>query len=64
MLEDHADLTGYEAYVCGSVKMVEAAVPDFLAHGLGTDACYSDAFNPAAPSIPGNAPAAEEGRST
>ena len=51
MLEDHADLTGYEAYVCGSVKMVQAAVPDFLARGLGIDACYSDAFNPAATSI-------------
>lgn len=63
MLADHADLTGYEAYVCGSVKMVEAAVPDFLAHGLGKEACYSDAFNPAATSIPGNAPAAEEGPS-
>ena len=47
MLEDHADLSGYEAYVCGSVKMVDTAVPEFLARGLGTDACYSDAFNPA-----------------
>jgi NAD(P)H-flavin reductase len=49
MLEDHADLSGYEAYVCGSVKMVDSAVPEFLARGLGADACYSDAFNPAAP---------------
>ena len=49
MLEDHADLRGYEAYVCGSVKMVESAVPDFLARGLAEEACYSDAFNPARP---------------
>jgi CDP-4-dehydro-6-deoxyglucose reductase, E3 len=48
MLEDHADLSGYEAYVCGSVRMVDTAVPEFLARGLGADACYSDAFNPAA----------------
>ncbi|HEY6545432.1 MAG TPA: FAD-binding oxidoreductase [Dokdonella sp.] len=45
MLADHADLSGYEAYVCGSVKMVDTAVPAFIAHGLGADACYSDAFN-------------------
>ncbi len=49
MLADHADLRGYEAYVCGSVRMVDTAVPEFIAHGLGADACYSDAFNPAAP---------------
>ncbi len=49
MLEDHADLRGYEAYVCGSVKMVESAVPDFIARGLAEEACYSDAFNPARP---------------
>jgi len=46
MLADHADLTGYEVYVCGSLKMVESAVPAFLAHGLGEDACFSDAFLP------------------
>ena len=61
MLEDHADLSGYEAYVCGSVKMVDSAVPEFLAHGLGADACYSDAFNPAAL---GGTPAGAEPPST
>jgi CDP-4-dehydro-6-deoxyglucose reductase, E3 len=46
MLADHPNLAGYEVYACGSVKMVEAAVPDFLAHGLGEQFCFSDAFVP------------------
>lgn len=48
MLADYGDLSGFEVYVCGSLKMVETAVPSFLAHGLGADACFSDAFLPAA----------------
>jgi len=48
MLADHGDLTGFEVYVCGSLKMVETAVPAFLAHGLGEEACFSDAFLPSA----------------
>jgi NAD(P)H-flavin reductase len=46
MLADFGDLSGHEVYVCGSVKMVEAAVPAFLHHGLPDDACYTDAFLP------------------
>lgn len=46
MLSDFPDLSGHEVYVCGSVQMVDRAVPDFLAHGLGADACFSDAFHP------------------
>jgi len=46
MLADHPDLAGYEVYACGSVRMIEAAVPDFLAHGLIETACFSDAFTP------------------
>ena len=46
MLADFPDLKGHEVYVCGSVKMVEAAVPAFLAQGLSEDVCYSDAFLP------------------
>jgi CDP-4-dehydro-6-deoxyglucose reductase, E3 len=46
MLADHPDLKGYEVYACGSVKMVEAAVPDFVAHGLAEQFCFSDAFTP------------------
>jgi NAD(P)H-flavin reductase len=48
MLSDHPDLRGYEVYACGSVRMVEAAVPDFLAHGLAEQLCFSDAFTPTA----------------
>ena len=46
MLEDFPDLSGHEVYACGSVRMVEAAVPDFLAHGLAESFCFSDAFTP------------------
>jgi NAD(P)H-flavin reductase/ferredoxin len=46
LLADHPDLSGYEVYACGSVRMVEAAVPDFIAHGLGEQFCFSDAFTP------------------
>ncbi len=48
MLADFPDMRGFEVYVCGSVKMVEAAVPTFIAHGLGDDMCFSDAFLPSA----------------
>jgi hypothetical protein len=43
----HLDLSGCEVYACGSVQMVEAAVPAFLAQGLGEAFCFSDAFVPA-----------------
>ena len=53
MLADFPDLRGFEVYVCGSVKMVEAAVPAFLAQGLGEGFCYTDAFLPSRqPSLP------------
>ncbi|HLU06482.1 MAG TPA: 2Fe-2S iron-sulfur cluster-binding protein [Woeseiaceae bacterium] len=48
MLADAPDLSGYEVYICGSVQMVDTAVPTFLAHGLSEDSCVSDAFLPAA----------------
>ncbi|MBI3370056.1 MAG: 2Fe-2S iron-sulfur cluster binding domain-containing protein [Burkholderiales bacterium] len=44
ILADFADLAAYDVYVCGSQKMVQAAVPAFLAGGLGDEACFSDAF--------------------
>jgi len=47
MLADHPDLTGCEVYACGSVQMVEAAVPAFVAQGLDESFCFSDAFVPA-----------------
>ncbi|HSW27669.1 MAG TPA: 2Fe-2S iron-sulfur cluster-binding protein [Burkholderiaceae bacterium] len=46
MLHDFPDLSGHEVYVCGSVKMVEAAVPAFIARGLSEDVCFSDSFLP------------------
>jgi NAD(P)H-flavin reductase/quinol-cytochrome oxidoreductase complex cytochrome b subunit len=48
LLADHPDLSGFEVYACGSTRMVETAVPDFIAHGLPENACHSDAFVPAA----------------
>jgi len=44
ILQDFPDLAGFEVYTCGSVKMVEAARPAFLAQGLDADACFADAF--------------------
>ena len=48
MLADFADLREHEVYVCGSVKMVEAAVPAFMEQGLGEGFCFTDAFLPSA----------------
>ena len=48
MLADFPNLRGFEVYVCGSVKMVEAAVPAFIAQGLGDGLCFTDAFLPSA----------------
>ncbi|HET8703043.1 cytochrome b N-terminal domain-containing protein [Castellaniella sp.] len=55
ILADFADLHGYEVYLCGSVRMVEAAAPAFIGRGLDEQACFSDAFLPAArlPANPG-----------
>lgn len=47
MLVDFPGLAGFELYACGSVAMVEAALPELLAHGLDENFCYSDAFVPA-----------------
>ncbi|QXL83491.1 FAD-binding oxidoreductase [Comamonas sp. NLF-1-9] len=48
MLADFPDLSGHEVYLCGSVRMVESAVPAFIDQGLSEGACFSDAFVPAA----------------
>ena len=45
ILGDFPDLTGHQVYACGSVKMVEAAHPAFLAKGMTQDDCFSDAFS-------------------
>jgi CDP-4-dehydro-6-deoxyglucose reductase len=47
LLADFPDLSGHEVYVCGSARMVDSAVRDFLARGLDEQTCFSDAFLPA-----------------
>ena len=49
MLADFPDLRDHEVYVCGSVKMVEAAVPAFIEQGLAEGFCFTDAFLPSGP---------------
>jgi CDP-4-dehydro-6-deoxyglucose reductase len=45
VLEDFADLSGYEVYACGAPAMVEAAFRDFTAQrGLPNESFFSDAF--------------------
>jgi len=44
ILQDFPDLAAYQIYACGSVEMVRAAHPAFLARGLKQDDCFSDAF--------------------
>ena len=44
ILQDFPDLKDHEVYVCGSAKMVESAIPAFLAQGLDDQVCFSDAF--------------------
>ena len=47
VLEDFADLSGFEVYACGAPVMVDAARREFGRHGLPTDAFFADAFTPA-----------------
>lgn len=49
VLRDFPDLTGFEIYACGSMKMVETARPAFVAHGLAEEACFADAFSVSVP---------------
>lgn len=45
VLEDYADLSGYQAYVCGAPVVVEAAHRDFTTlRGLPNEEFFSDAF--------------------
>jgi len=50
VLADFADLSGYQAYVCGAPVMVEAAQRDFLARGLPASEFFADIFSYAAKS--------------
>lgn len=50
VLEDHADLSGFEVYACGAPLMIEAAKRDFITlRALPESAFYADAFTPANP---------------
>ena len=48
VLEDFADLSGHQAYVCGAPVMVEAALRDFGARGLPAGEFFADIFSYAA----------------
>lgn len=50
VLDDIADLSGHEVYVCGAPQMVDAARRDFIAHGLPEEAFFSDSFDFQTPS--------------
>jgi len=48
-MNDHPDLSAYQAYVCGSPAMVAAAREDFVLHcGLPPDEFFADSFDFAA----------------
>ena len=44
VMEDHADLSQYDVYACGTPLMIEAAQQDFTAGGLPEDRFFADAF--------------------
>ena len=47
VLQDYADLSGYEVYACGSMDMIRASKEAFTAQrGLPAAAFYCDAFTP------------------
>ncbi|NJD34265.1 MAG: CDP-6-deoxy-delta-3,4-glucoseen reductase [Betaproteobacteria bacterium] len=48
VLDDHADLSGFQVYACGAPAMIDAARTDFLARGLPAEEFFSDAFTFAA----------------
>jgi NAD(P)H-flavin reductase/ferredoxin len=42
ILQDFPDLAGAAIYACGSLQLVRAATPAFVAQGLPEEYCYSD----------------------
>jgi len=44
VLEDHADLSGYQVYACGAPAMIDAARAAFAAQGLPPEEFFADAF--------------------
>jgi CDP-4-dehydro-6-deoxyglucose reductase len=46
VLDDFADLSGYQVYACGAPAMTDLARATFVGHGLPEDEFYCDAFTP------------------
>ena len=44
VLEDFADLSGFQVYACGAPAMIDAAREDFLAAGLPEEEFFADSF--------------------
>lgn len=44
VLDDHADLSGYQVYACGAPAMIDAARAGFVAQGLPPEEFFADAF--------------------
>jgi CDP-4-dehydro-6-deoxyglucose reductase len=44
VIEDHADLSGFQVYACGAPAMIDAARRDFCASGLPSNQFFADAF--------------------
>ena len=45
VLNDFADLSGWQVYACGAPPMIEAARKDFISRGLPEDEFYADSFS-------------------
>jgi CDP-4-dehydro-6-deoxyglucose reductase len=45
VLDDYADLSGFEVYACGAPPMVDAARRDFIERGLPAEAFFADSFD-------------------
>ena len=45
ILADYPDLSAYQVYACGSVRMAQSAQTSFEKHGLMASECFSDAFH-------------------
>ena len=48
VLDDHADLAGFQVYACGAPAMIDAARAEFCAQGLPPEEFFADAFTFAA----------------
>jgi len=44
VLQDHADLSGYQVYACGAPIVVDSAHTDYVRAGLPDDEFFADAF--------------------